>query len=138
MTDLTDRVELVDGPRRTWRDDLPVAAVAAGSAALVWVAGRAAGVAIEVQEGAGTRSVGVVSVVVTAVVVTLTAGALLRVMSRRRQRRRWWTVVALGVLALSMLGPLSAVSATAGLVLATMHAVVAGVVVIGLRRRALA
>lgn len=134
---MTDLVERTGTARDSWRNDLPVAGVAAASAALVWVAARAAGVALDVHAGSGTQPVGLVSVVVTSVLVTMTAGGLLRVLSRRR-RRRWWKVVALGVLSLSALGPLSAATAAAGLALATMHLVVAGVVIVGLPRRALA
>ncbi len=134
---MTDLVERARPARGSWHDDLPVAGVAAGAAGALWGAAWAAGIALDVHAGSGTQPVGLVSVLVTAVVVTLVGGTALRVLSRRR-RRRWWKVVALGVLTLSMLGPLSAASAAAGLVLATMHLVVGGVVVIGLPRRALA
>ena len=76
----------------SWRDDGPVAVVAAGAAALVWAVERLMGVDLAVRSGSGVREVGLVSVIVTAVVVTLAAGGLLRVLERRTPRaRRLWT-----------------------------------------------
>ena len=120
----------------SWRDDVPVAVVAAGGAALVWVGARVLGVGLAVHSGSGTREIGLVSVLVTAAVVTLAAGGLLRVLERRTAGAgRLWTGVALAVLAVSLAGPAGAATLSAGLALAAMHLVVGGVVIIGLRRR---
>ncbi len=120
----------------SWRDDVPVAVVAAGGAALVWVGARVLGVGLAVHSGSGTREIGLVSVLVTAAVVTLAAGGLLRVLERRTTGAgRLWTGVALAVLAVSLAGPAGAATLSAGLALAAMHLVVGGVVIIGLRRR---
>jgi hypothetical protein len=119
----------------TWRDDVTVAAVAAGAGALVWVVARALGVDLAVRSGSGTREIGLVSVIVTAVVVTLAAGGLLRVLARRTARAgRVWTGVALAVLVVSLAGPASAATWSAGMALAAMHLAVGGVVIVGLRR----
>jgi hypothetical protein len=119
----------------SWRDDVTVAAVAAGAAALVWAGARVLGVDLAVHSGSGTRAIGLVSVIVTATVVTLAAGGLLRVLERRTAGAgRLWTVVALAVLAGSLAGPAGAVTLSAGLALAAMHLVVGAAVIIGLRR----
>ena len=122
--------------RRTWRDDLPVAAMAAGAAALIWALAHAAGVDLEVHSGSGTQSIGLPGVLITPVVATLAAGAVLRGWRRRSVRARSrWTTLSIGVLVLSLLGPLSAVNVRTGLVLAAMHLVVGAVIVVGLTRR---
>ena len=120
----------------TWRDDWPVAVVAAGAAALVWVAATVAGVDLAVRSGSGTREVGLVSVVVTAVVVAVAAAGLLRALERRTTGgRRVWTGIALGVWVVSFAGPASARTWSAGLSLAALHLVVGAVVIVGLRHR---
>ncbi len=118
----------------SWRDDVGVAAVAAGAAALVWVGARLCGVGLAVRSGSGTREIGLVSVVVTAAVVTLAAGGLLRVLDRRTAGAgRVWTCVALVVLLVSLVGPAGAATLSAGLTLAAMHLLVGVVVILGLR-----
>ena len=120
----------------TWRDDWPVAVVAAGAAALVWVAATSAGVQVEVGSGSGTRDVGLVSVIVTALVVAVAGAGLLRVLERRTSgARRLWTTVAVVVWVVSLLGPVGASSVSAGLALGALHLVVGAVVIVGLRRR---
>ena len=120
----------------SWRDDVPVAVVAAGGATAVWVVARALGAELAVHSGSGTQEIGLVSVLVTATVVTLASGGLLRVLARRTTgAERLWTGVALAALAVSLAGPAGAVTLSAGLALAAMHLVVGGVVIIGLRRR---
>jgi hypothetical protein len=120
----------------TWRDDVPVAVVAAGGAAAVWVAARVLGVELAVHSGSGTREVGLVAVLVTATVVTLAAGGLLHFLDRRTAGAgRLWTGLALAALAVSLAGPAGAATLSAGLALAAMHLVVGGVVIVGLRRR---
>jgi hypothetical protein len=120
----------------TWRDDWPVAVVAAGAAALVWVCATAAGVDVAVRSGSSTHDVGLASVVVTAVVVAAAGAGLLRVLERRTPgARRVWTRVAMGVWVVSLAGPASALTVPAGLTLAALHLVVGAVVIVGLRRR---
>ena len=103
----------------------------------VWVAGtQVAGAELVVRSGTGENEVGLASVVVTALVVALVAAALLRVLERRARRGvATWTASAAAVLLLSVVGPLSAVSLSAGLWLAALHLAVASVVVGGLRSR---
>ena len=89
----------------TWRDDWPVAVVAAGAAAVVWVGATVAGVDVAVRSGSSTRDVGLVSVVVTAVVVAVAGAGLLRVLERRTPgARRVWTGVAMAVWVVSLAG----------------------------------
>jgi len=122
---------------RRWRDDWPVAVVAAGAAAAVWVvATQVASVDLAVRAGSGTQHVNVVSVIVTAVVVAMAGAGLLRFLERRTaQARTIWTAIAVAVWVVSLAGPLGARSVAAGLWLAVLHLVVGGVVVVGLRRR---
>jgi len=69
---------------RRWRDDWPVAVVAADAAAVVWVlATQVASVDLAVRSGSGTQQINVVSVVVTAVVVAMAGAGLLRFLERR-------------------------------------------------------
>lgn len=121
---------------RAWRDDLPVAATAALVAGLGWAAARLCGVDLAVRAGTGTQHVNMVSVAVTAVVVTMVGGGLLRVLERRTPAAlRLWSMIAAVVLLVSMVGPLGARTAPAGLVLAGLHLLVGGVVLVGLTRR---
>jgi hypothetical protein len=67
--------------------------------------------------------------------VSVAGVLLLRVLDAVLQRgMRWWTVVACSVTVVSMLGPLGATTATAGVALASLHLLVAAVVVVGVRR----
>lgn len=120
---------------RSWRDDLPVAAVAALASGLGWAVATLCGVDLVVRTGSATQHVNVVSVVVTAVVVTIAGGGLLRVLERRTKSAvRLWTTIAAAVLLVSLAGPLGAETVAAGSVLAGLHLVVGGVVIVGLRR----
>lgn len=116
--------------RGNWHDDVPVAAAAAGAAALLWCLARLAGVHLAVHSGGGTQTVGLVSVIVTPIVATLAAGALLRWWQRRSPRARSrWTAVSAAILVASLTGPASAVGVGAGLVLAAMHLAVGSVII---------
>ncbi|MET7335830.1 DUF6069 family protein [Nonomuraea sp. NPDC005650] len=113
--------------------------VGAPAAALaVWaLAVPLAGTILTVRMGAGTQTVGPVSVVVASLVAGLAGWALLAALERWAPRPgRVWTITALVVLALSLTGPLgSAVGAAATLVLVLLHLVVGAVLVPGLARR---
>jgi hypothetical protein len=95
------------------------------------------GVDLAVRSGDGTRTVGPVPVVTASLLAALAGVILLAVLDRRSTRpRRVWTMVALGVLPTSFVGPLdSAAGVTAALVLILMHLVVGTVVIAGLARR---
>ena len=112
------------------RADTTVVLLAAGGAAALWSVGRGAGIDLVVNSGDGTSHVNVVSVVVTSLVVAIAGAALLGLFERRTANaRRTWTIVAVAVWMVSLPGPLSA-----GLVLLSLHVLVGGVVVLGLRR----
>jgi hypothetical protein len=116
------------------RADANVVVVATALAVGIWAVAKAAGVDLDVRSGSGTTQVLLGSVIVTPIVVGFAAAALLRLLERRtKSGLRMWTIVAVVVWALSFLGPLSAASLGAGLVLATMHLAVGAVVVGGLR-----
>lgn len=127
--------ERVRRRRRSWRDDLPVAGTAAAASALGWALARLAGIDLVVSTGSGTQHVNVVSVIVTSVVVAMAGGGLLRLLERRTEAAvRVWTVISGVVLLVSLTGPLGARSLGAGLALAGLHVLVAGVVILGLLR----
>lgn len=131
MTELMTRPQA----RVTWRDDGPVAVVAAVAAVVVWVMARVLGVDVAVRSGSGPQPVGVVSVAITALVVAAAGAGLLRLLERRTTRGlRTWTVVACVVWLVSFVGPTAGATPAAGLALAALHLVVGGVVVLGLRR----
>ena len=131
---LTDRARVQS--RRSWHDDVPVAAAAAGVAGLLWGLARLAGIHLEVHSGGETQSVGLVSVLVVPVVATLAAGALLRGWQRRSPRAlSRWTALSAAIVVSSMVGPASAVGASAGLALAAMHVAVGSTIIVGLIRR---
>ncbi|TDC95576.1 hypothetical protein E1292_39195 [Nonomuraea deserti] len=113
--------------------------IGASAAALAgWVlAVPVAGIALTVRMGGGMQQVGPAAVVVASLLAGLAGWALLAVLERFASRAgRPWTIVALAVLALSLLGPLgSAAGTTATLVLVLLHLIVGAVLVPGLARR---
>jgi hypothetical protein len=129
--------ERTEQSTRRWRDDWPVAVVAAGAAAAVWVvATQVASVDLAVRAGSGIQHVNVVSVIVTALVVAIAGAGLLRFLEARTpQGRTIWTAIAVAAWVVSVAGPLGARSVAAGLWLAALHLVVGSVVVVGLLRR---
>ncbi|MGH1561265.1 DUF6069 family protein [Mumia sp. DW29H23] len=123
--------------RRTVRADLPVAGTTAAAAAAAWaVWTQVADVTLEVDGfGGAAQEVGVASVVVSTIVVVLAGGALLRWMQRRSESgRRRWTWVAIGFAVLSLVSTTSALTASAGIALASLHLLVAAVAIPWLRR----
>ncbi|TDD19183.1 DUF6069 family protein [Nonomuraea diastatica] len=117
----------------------PLTVIGASAAALAcWVlAVPVAGIALTVRTGGGTQQVGPAAVVVASLLAGLAGWALLAALERFASRAgRFWTIVALVVLALSLLGPLgSAADATARLVLVLLHLIVGAVLIPGLARR---
>jgi hypothetical protein len=82
-----------------------------------------------------TQQVGAVAVAITALLAGLTGWGLLALLERlTRHARVIWSVLALLVLALSLLGPLSGVDATTKAALIGLHTVVGTVVIVGLLR----
>ena len=121
-------------PTGTARSEAIVVLVGTGLAVLAWAAAKAAGIELVVKSGSGTREVALGSVIVAPLLVGALAVGLLRLLERRTSKAlRIWTIVAMTIWALSVLGPLSATTVGAGLVLASMHLLVGGVVVAGLR-----
>ncbi|TDC05353.1 hypothetical protein E1267_19760 [Nonomuraea longispora] len=117
----------------------PLAVTGACAAALAgWVlAVPVAGTALTVRMSGGVQQVGPVAVVVASLLAGLAGWALLAVLERFTARGgRIWTIVALAVLALSLLGPLGSAAGTAAtVVLLLLHLVVGAVLVPGLARR---
>ncbi|MEU6135366.1 DUF6069 family protein [Nocardioides sp. NPDC047086] len=135
MTTVTN--ETAQRTRVGWRRIGAVAAVAAGAATVVWLLwSQAGGVDLEVKSGSGSQQIGVASVIVSSLLIALVGGALLRWWEGRSERgTRRWTILAAGIAVLSLITPTSALTLAAGLGLASLHVVVAVVVIAGLRRR---
>ncbi|MEH0845411.1 DUF6069 family protein [Micromonospora sp. CPCC 205711] len=125
--------------RSSRRRDRALAVLAATVAALVvWVvAVPLAGVDLVARSGAADRRVGPGAVVVTTVVAGLAGWALLALLERLTGRARVvWTGIAVAVLLVSLLGPLTGgVGAPATVTLLVLH-LAAGLLIPGLRRTA--
>ncbi|MER7557392.1 DUF6069 family protein [Nocardioides sp. NPDC126508] len=110
------------------------AAVAATAVWLLWT--QAGGVDLEVRSGGGSQQIGIGSVIVSSLIVALAGGVLLRWWEGRSERgTRRWTILAVGIAVVSLITPTSALTVATGLGLASLHVVVAVVVIAGLRRR---
>jgi len=135
MTTVTN--ETVRRTRVGWPRIVGVAAASAVVATVVWLLWtQAGGVDLEVKSGAGSQQIGIGSVIVSSLLIALAGGALLRWWEGRSERgTRWWTMLAVGIAVVSLITPTSALTLAAGLGLASLHVVVAIVVVEGLRRR---
>jgi uncharacterized membrane protein len=135
MTTVTN--ETAQRTRVGWRRIGAVAAVAAAAAtATGLLCARAGGVDLEVKSGTGSQQIGVASVIVSSLLIALAGGALLRWWEGRSERgARRWTMLAVGIAVISLVTPTSALTLAAGLGLASLHVVVAIVVIAGLRRR---
>ncbi|SDK94681.1 hypothetical protein SAMN05428985_107136 [Nocardioides sp. YR527] len=135
MTTVTN--ETAQRTRVGWARIGGVAATAAVAATAVWLLWtQAGGVELEVKSGAGSQQIGVGSVIVSSLIIALAGGALLRWWEGRSERgTRRWTMLAVGIAVVSLITPTSALTLAAGLGLASLHVVVAVVVIAGLRRR---
>lgn len=115
-----------------------ITVIGAGAAALLlWaLAVPLAGVDLTVRQGGTDQEVGPAMIVAAGLAAGFAAWALLAVLERfTAHAGRIWTIIAASVLALSLLGTLSAVSGAATLVLMGEHLVVGGVLIVGLVRR---
>jgi Family of unknown function (DUF6069) len=128
-------------PRTTDRPLLRCLAVTVPSAVAasltVWAVSRLGAVDLVVRSGDATRTVGWIDVAVASAVAAAAGTALLYVLRRRLRHGRaigFWLATVFLVLSI-VAGPLSATTTTAAAVLATMHAVVWGVVTAPARRR---
>jgi hypothetical protein len=117
------------------RTAIAVVGAAAGAVALWAVETGLLGVDLAVRAGDVVQPVTGVSVAATALVAglaaTLTAWLLARIAPRRC--RTVWTVVAGGVLLVSLLGPLGATSAAAVVSLVALHLLVGLTLLVGVR-----
>ncbi|OIJ27966.1 hypothetical protein UG56_004485 [Nocardioides luteus] len=129
--------ETAQRTRVGWPRIAGVAAVAAVAATAVWLLWTAAGgVDLAVKSGADAQEIGIGSVIISSLLIGLAGGALLRWWEGRSERgTRRWTMLAVGIAVVSLITPTSALTVAAGLGLASLHVVVAVVVIAGLRRR---
>lgn len=122
--------------RSRLRGDFAIGVAATLAALGVWMAWtQLAGIDLTVLSAGAVREVGAGSVTVTALVVSGAGILLVRLLEWWLPRGlRWWTVVACAVWAGSLVGPLGATTAAAGLGLTALHATVGAIVVVGVRR----
>lgn len=115
---------------------LVVLASAAGSL-LVWTAAAPlAGIDLTVDQAGTPLTVGPFLVALAALLVGFAAWGLLAVLEKFTARAGMiWSIIAAAVLALSLTGPLAAVTTGAMLALMGMHVVTGGVLIAGLVRR---
>lgn len=113
-----------------------VVLTAVAAAVAVWVVTtQLLGVRLRVGTGTHAQSVGVAPVAGVTLLAALAGWALLALLEHRTAKARGtWTAVAVGVLLLSIAGPLSASTGAAKASLAAHHAAVAAVVILGMRR----
>ncbi|GAA1728446.1 hypothetical protein GCM10009809_25030 [Isoptericola hypogeus] len=109
--------------------------VAAVVAAVVWAVSRTSGIELVVRVGTGTRTVGLVDVVVAALVVGL-VGWGVRALLRRLPGGggRAWLVLCAVVLLVSLAGPVGAAGTAVMGLLVAEHVAVGATVALGLRR----
>lgn len=121
-------------PARTTDRVVAVVLLAATAAAVLWMlAVPALGVNLAVTTGEGTRTVGIVSVLVSATVATLAGWATLALLGRWAKGRSVWAWGAVVLASLSLLSPLTMAHSTgAAVTLVGMHVAVAAVAVPGL------
>ena len=118
---------------------LVTVAAATVAALAIWaLATPGAGIALSVHRGAAVQSIGSGAVLAASLVAGLAAWALLAVLERvLRRPAATWTAAALVAFLVSLAGPLGgAAGAASGVALASMHVVVAAVLIPGLRRTA--
>jgi hypothetical protein len=123
----------------TWARRTGVAAATAVAAEAVFFAlHNGAGVQLTVRTGDTIQHVGAVAVAVMSVVTALAGWGLLALLERVAARGRLiWTIVASAVFVVSLLGSAGGTGTSAKLGLAALHATVAAVLIVGLRRTAL-
>lgn len=118
-----------------WSATMGVAGLTVAVALGLRLLALALGIDIRVSAGGTGHGVGLVAVGLASGVSALCGALTLRLALRLFARgRRWWTIVAVLVLAVSLLNPLQATTVSAWLVLSLLHLVTAAVVVLGLRR----
>lgn len=124
------------GMTNTLNQRLLTVAAAALSGVAVWtLAVPVAGVDLTVDNGSGVQEVGAAQTAIAGLVAGLAAWAFMALLERfTRRPKPIWTVVAAVMLALSLTGPLSATTASAGATLAALHVAVGAVLIFGLRR----
>lgn len=115
---------------------VPASAVAA---VIVWImAVPIAGVDLEAKAGSQVQHVGITSVVAVSLVVALLATVVRMALARAMRARpgrgaRAWVILASAILLVSLAGPASAVTASAGWSLAALHVAVGGLLIVSLR-----
>ena len=118
-------------PRRHRRRWLTVLAAMAAATATWGVAESLLDIDLAVRRAEQTvQEIDSLAVTLTSLAVGLAAWALLEVLERRTSNARLiWRLIASGVLVISMVGPLAAVTPAATTVLLIMHALVGGILI---------
>jgi len=109
---------------------------ACAAAVAVWLLAVPLG-GVELVDASG-HDIGIVAVVLVSLLAGAAGFGLLALLTRRRDRSRTWTVIAGAVLAVSLLGPVSAATTAALLTMLCLHVLVGGIVIstglLGVRR----
>jgi predicted ribosomally synthesized peptide with SipW-like signal peptide len=122
--------------RGTVLGDLTVVIGALLAAVATWTLWTQVGsVELTVQSGDDVQTIGIGPVVAVAAIMPVAGVLLFRALEAWLSHgMRSWTAVACTVTLISMLGPLGATTATAGVALASLHLLVGAVVIFGVRR----
>ena len=117
---------------------LTILTATAAAVALWMVVDPLAGIELEASSGGSIRQVGPIAVMFAGVAAGVAGWALLALLERvSSNARAIWTIAASVVLALSLLGTGSAVTTAATVGLVSLHLLVGGILIAGLRHSAL-
>jgi hypothetical protein len=118
--------------RKQW---LVVPLVAGSVGALGWLlADPVLGIDLRTGHGAHPTSIGLAASIVVSVLAAVAGLAVRRLLRQRGNPDRTWTTIALVVLAVSLLGPVGATTAAAGVALAGLHLAVGCTIILAVRR----
>lgn len=134
MLDAMNTTQIRTGYTNRNRSLTAVAAMAVATAS--WgIAHSLLGVELTVGKGDSLRRIDSLAFTITALGVGFAAWGLLALLERYTDNARTiWTRIAVGVLAVSMLGPLGATTGAAMAAFAITHLLVGGILIWGMRR----
>jgi hypothetical protein len=92
------------------------------------------GIDLRTGHGAHPTSIGLAASIVVSILAAAAGLAVRRLLRQRSNPDRTWTTIALVVLAVSLLGPLGATTAAAGVALAGLHLAVGATIILAVRR----
>jgi hypothetical protein len=131
MTDIVQKARERRRASRPWPDDVAGVGAAVVCAMVTWLCtAHLADLELTVQRGSTVQHIGGTAVAIAAGVSATVGMVVLRLLERLTARGlQIWTALAVVATVVSLLGPLSATSTTATGALASLHTVVAAVVI---------